>query len=246
MRRHLRRHLSWLGLCVLICAALAALPGPRLRLSSSTALLPLVGAAAQALATAFGGPAAVSAMGSSFAVSSVLRGTADLALSDVPYRLRGLLVLPVARLQIAVVGQGVPPEGLSLRDIRRILQGRVRNWREIGGKDAPIRLVLRTPGSGVRVALAGIAGGNLWAGASQALSNGQVLRLVTSSPGAIGFVEAHYAPTRLLVRVSGRLPGQPGYPLSMQGYALYRPHSARGELAARILAAVARREGMAP
>lgn len=246
MRGHVRRHALALCLAALCCGLLALLPGPPLRLASSTALLPLAEGAAADLRVAFGAAVPISAMGSAFAVSAVARGTADLALSDYPYRLRGVAERPLAELQLAAVAGEGPPRDISLRDLRRLLRGGVRNWRQLGGADLPVRLVLRTPGSGVRAALSEIAGGRLWAGQAAALSNGQVLRLVRAIPGALGFVESHYAPRALTLRVAGSRPGQPGYPLRFTGYVLYRPGERRAELAAAILRAVARRQGMAP
>lgn len=246
MRKHVRRHALALCLAALCCGLLALWPGPPLRLASSTALLPLAESSAGALRTAFGAAVPVSAMGSAFAVSAVARGTADLALSDFPYRLRGMLERPLAELQLAAVAGEGPPRDLRLRDLRRLLRGDVRNWRQLGGADLAVRLILRTPGSGVLVALYGFAGGRLRRGQVAALSNGQVLRLVRAIPGALGFVESHYAPRSLTLRVGGRRPGQPGYPLHFTGYVLYHPQDGRAALAAAILRAVAQSQGMAP
>lgn len=246
MARHLGRNgVLWL-LCLMLISVLSLLPGPPLRLVSSTSLLPLAAGAAPGLRTAFGAPVPVSAMGSAFAVSSVLRGSADLALSDVRYGPLPLYWQPISRIEIAVLaGPGVPRR-LSLAEVRRLLRGQVRNWRQLGGESLPVRLVLRTPGSGVRAALSTLAGRPFPTGQIEALSNGQVLRLVRMLPGAIGFVEAHYARGAAIIRVRGRLPRDPSYPLSLTGYAAFRPGDRPAQLGAAILAAYAKAQGIGP
>lgn len=246
MHRRVRANGIVLAACAIILTVLGLLPGPRLRLATSTSLLPLAASVRGDLAVAFGQDVPVSAMGSAFAVSAVLRGTADIALTDVAYRIAGLTQRPVARLEIAALGGPGTPRELSLAQVTGLLQGRIRNWRDVGGKDIPVRLVLRTPGSGVRAALVRLSDGRLASGQIAALSNGQVLRLVRSLPGALGFVEAHYAPQSLRLSVAGRLPGQRGYPLAFTGYAAYIEQNASARLGAAILAARARAEGMGP
>lgn len=246
MHLGVRRNCIALAACAGVFAALSLVPGPPLRIATSTSLLPLAASARGDLRTAFGQDVPVSAMGSAFAVSAVLRGTADIALTDVAYRISGLTEQPVARLEIAAVGGPGTPRALSLSEVTQLLRGEIRSWRAVGGKDIPVRLVLRTPGSGVRAALSRLTGGRLAPGQIAALSNGQVLRVVRSLPGALGFVEAHYAPGNLRVSVGGRLPGQSGYPLAFRGYAAYVLRNASARLGAAILAARARAEGMGP
>lgn len=235
-----------LAACAGVFAALSLVPGPPLRIATSTSLLPLAASAGVDLRTAFGQDIPFSAMGSAFAVSAVLRGTADIALTDVAYGAKGLTEEPVARLEIAAVGGPGTPRALSLSEVTELLRGEIRNWRELGGEDIPVRLVLRTPGSGVRAALVRIADGRLAQGQIAALSNGQVLRVVRSLRGSLGFVEAHYAPGRLRLFVGGRLPGERGYPLSFTGYAAYLFRNPSARLGAAILRARADAEGMGP
>lgn len=50
---------------------------------------------------------------------------------------------------VPVVSGGNPVESLSLDDLSRIMDGRMRNWRALGGPDAPIALHMRNPRSGL-------------------------------------------------------------------------------------------------
>ncbi|RLL66743.1 substrate-binding domain-containing protein [Streptomyces sp. Z26] len=49
-----------------------------------------------------------------------------------------------------VVNDGVGLDDISLADLRRLYRGEVRNWRELGGHDLPVRLVSRSSASGTR------------------------------------------------------------------------------------------------
>ncbi|AXK33697.1 phosphate ABC transporter substrate-binding protein [Streptomyces armeniacus] len=49
-----------------------------------------------------------------------------------------------------VVNDGVGVRDISLGDLRKLYRGEIRNWRELGGRDLPVRLVSRSSGSGTR------------------------------------------------------------------------------------------------
>ncbi|MDJ0822790.1 MAG: phosphate ABC transporter substrate-binding/OmpA family protein [Paracoccaceae bacterium] len=50
---------------------------------------------------------------------------------------------------VPVVSPRNPVDQISLSDLARILSGRLTNWRELGGPDAPVALHLRDAGSGL-------------------------------------------------------------------------------------------------
>lgn len=50
---------------------------------------------------------------------------------------------------VPVVGGGNPVGAISLLDLSRVLSGRLQNWRELGGPDAPVVLHMRDAGSGM-------------------------------------------------------------------------------------------------
>ncbi|MCT2590400.1 substrate-binding domain-containing protein [Streptomyces sp. N2-109] len=49
-----------------------------------------------------------------------------------------------------VVNEGVGVREISLKNLRKLYSGEIRNWRELGGRDVPVRLVSRSSGSGTR------------------------------------------------------------------------------------------------
>ena len=78
---------------------------------------------------------------------------------------------------------------LSKDDLIAIYTGKITNWKEVGGEDAPIVVVGREAGSGTRGAfeeLLGIA--DACAYANELDSTGAVMAKVASTPGAIGYV----------------------------------------------------------
>ncbi len=243
MDRFLRR---WRGVLVAVVLALALapfLPVPALVIAGSTSLAPLAEAAQEPLAVALGGRVEIGTLGSSEGLSAVRRGTADLALSDLPLGAPGIVRVPLGSVSISVVAAPGVPRALSVAALRALLSGQIRNWRLLGGPNLPVRLVLRAPGSGVRALLERFAGGALPSGALVVLASGQVAPAVRHLPGAIGFVEASYAPKELLVRLGGLPPEAAGYALRYPAFALYRRGDLRAQMAADLLHAELARRG---
>jgi phosphate transport system substrate-binding protein len=116
---------------------------------------------------------------------------------------KGLNEIAIAHDAIALivnVRNHVP--GFSLKQARDVFAGRIRNWRQLGGKDMPITVITREEGSGTRASFeeqimtAGEAKG---AGgkpapepfAADALvqdSNGAVREIVAEDPQALGYI----------------------------------------------------------
>ncbi len=104
-----------------------------------------------------------SGTGSGAGVESVLRGECDLGLSSRKLtgdeRRRGAVAYLVARDGVAVV---VNPENplrdLSFQQLRDIFTGKITNWNELGGMDAPIAVLGREAGSGTRAAFEAATG----------------------------------------------------------------------------------------
>ncbi len=246
MQRFLDLWRTVLAVAALLILLLELLPGPALRVAGATSLLPLAEAARPGLQVLAGGPVAVSALGSAYGLAALMRRSADLALVDVPYRMPGIAMKQVSLATLAVIAAPGLPRNLSLKSLQAILRGQVRNWAALGGPHRPIELVLRAHGSGLRARLRQLAGGRLRPGALTALASGQVSDLVLALPGGIGIVELAFAPQRLIVRLDGRLPSQRDYPLRYRAYAIWREGDLRASLAADLVAAVAKRQDLAP
>jgi phosphate transport system substrate-binding protein len=86
--------------------------------------------------------------------------------------------------------------GLSSEQIKGIYTGKIKNWSEVGGADAPITVVTREEGSGTRDAFAEIIGIEDEEDPSTAIvknatvcdSTGSVQTTVSQNPNAIGYL----------------------------------------------------------
>lgn len=79
---------------------------------------------------------------------------------------------------------------LTLEQVKNIYLGNVKNWKEIGGQDAPITVVSREDGSGTREAFSDIVMNkeNITNHAIIQNSNGAIRTTVAGDKNAIGFV----------------------------------------------------------
>jgi len=89
-----------------------------------------------------------------------------------------------------IVNKNNAVNNLTIEQIRNIYTGAVTNWRQVGGKNAPIAVVSREEGSGTRGAFEELAGfqGKLLAKANQLTSTGAILANVAQNPNAIGYI----------------------------------------------------------
>jgi ABC-type phosphate transport system substrate-binding protein len=153
-------------------------------------------------------------------------GTLAFSDGEKPDGFPALLPRPLAFfLFTLVVNDDAGVRDLTLDQIRRIYQGRVTNWSELGGGNQPVRLVSRNPGSGTRAAfqrhvLAGVREPgsnsddcrNRDPGSPPGIvrcardSTDDVLRAVAATPGALGYAELGAASDRsgvVPVRIGG-------------------------------------------
>lgn len=171
--------------------------------SGSTALQPLVDAAGKAYVAACPKSAiSVQGGGSGTGLSQVLQGAVQIGESDVtadsklkPDEASQLVDHVVARQGwVMVVNSGVTGvASLTTQQATDIWTGKVTNWKQVGGPDQPIVLVLRPSSSGTRATFKKVVLSGANEAAGQALtedSNGAVTQAVSSTPGAtsvIGF-----------------------------------------------------------
>ena len=82
-------------------------------------------------------------------------------------------------------------ENLTMEQIKEIYTGKITNWKEVGGKDAPIVVVSRDESSGTRDAFQELVGFNseeLEKTATIADGNGSVKTTVATNVNAIGYI----------------------------------------------------------
>jgi phosphate transport system substrate-binding protein len=98
-----------------------------------------------------------------------------------------------------IVNPASKVENLTIEQIKKIYTGEIKNWKEVGGEDAPIVVVSREEGSGTRGAFTEItkvmqkdaAGKEVDGTTKDALvqgSTGAVMQTVATTPDTIGYV----------------------------------------------------------
>ena len=113
-------------------------------------------------------------------------GTED-GLTATPYAIDGITI---------VVNKGNSIDNLTKDQIKGIYTGQITNWKDVGGKDAPITVVTREIGSGTRSAIADLVGlekagdssTSIVANATVANDTGSVQTTVSQNPNAIGYM----------------------------------------------------------
>lgn len=124
---------------------------------------------------------------------------------------------------------------LSLDDLRKIYQGEIKNWKDVGGLDAPIVLVSRDTSSGTFETWESLVMKNQRVSPRALLqsSNGTVVQTVSKNPNAIGYVGLGYVvPIIKAVEING-IKATPDtaktgeWPLSRALY-LYTNHQPQG------------------
>ena len=186
--------------------------------SGSTALLPLVQKAAPLYAAKCpGGTINVSGGGSSTGLANVAAGTSDIGDSDVPVsNAKTIDPTTVTDHQVAIVVFAVvvnPKTGVSdltLKQVQAIFAGTTTNWKDVGGKDLPITLIERKPGSGTRLAFdKTVMQGTAEAAnpASTQDSTQLVVQGVTGADGGVSYVGlASVTPDVAAVSIDGHKP----------------------------------------
>jgi phosphate transport system substrate-binding protein len=134
-----------------------------------------------------GGGSAVGLQMASKGVADIGACSRELDPGDPP----GLVPVVIARDGVAViVHPSNPVNGLTTEQIRKIFSGETANWKDVGGNDAPIRLVTREESSGTREAFIHLVMGKAEISRSSMVqgSNGSVKAVISSTPGAIGYM----------------------------------------------------------
>jgi phosphate transport system substrate-binding protein len=181
-------------------------PPPTVRVSGSSALLPLVNAAKEQFeATHKGVVVQVAGGGSLKGLADASSGAADIGDSDIgaPDDVKGALV----DHKIAVVGFAVMANkgrfndrvrGLSLRDMSKIFTGSVTNWKAVGGANQPIVVINRALGSGTRTVFGNIVlGGDKFVDAPTEESSQSLAAKLKETTGAISYLSLSTAEPEL-------------------------------------------------
>ncbi|PZR64032.1 MAG: phosphate-binding protein [Chloroflexi bacterium] len=171
----------------------------------STALQPLIEQAAKQYQDACSGATVnVQGGGSGTGLSQVLSGGANIGNSDIFAEEK---LKPADATQLVdhkVVKQGwvmvVNPSVTGVTNLTKdqatqIWTGKITNWKDVGGSDAPIVLVIRPESSGTRATFKKLILGGATEASGKALtedSNGAVTKAVESTPGATSIIGFAY------------------------------------------------------
>lgn len=145
----------------------------------------------------------VSGLGSSAGIEAALSGTSDIGSSSRDLKPeeegKGLVDTSIAYDGIAVVVNPSNSVGnLTMDQLRGIFSGEISNWSEVGGPDLDIDLVNRDEASGTREAFKKIVMGDTLFDSSAVVlpGTGQVRDVVSSAPGAVGYISVGFVKPR--------------------------------------------------
>lgn len=192
---------------ILASIALAAFAkGNSVTCSGSTTVLPI----AQATAEAFmdSNPEvdiSIRGGGSGVGIAALMNGTVDIACSSRPMKSKELTqakskgVNPtpyaIALDGIAVVVNSANPvKNLTIKQIKDIYTGKIKNWNEVGGSKMPIVVVSRDVASGTFEVFneKALGGAKVVSSAQLLASNNAIATTVGDTPGAIGYIGLGY------------------------------------------------------
>jgi phosphate transport system substrate-binding protein len=158
--------------------------------------------------------------GSSVGIKSAQDGTANIGTSSKNLKANeseGLTQWQIGLDGIAIVVNNENNlTGLTMDQVKGIFTGEITNWKEVGGPDAEINVVIREEGSGTRDAVQEIvlgkdSSGNKVAFVSDAIvqsSTEAVQQAVAQDPNAIGFISFASVSDTKALQIDGVTPSE--------------------------------------
>jgi phosphate transport system substrate-binding protein len=164
--------------------------------SGSSALQPQVNAAKEKYETAHSGESIeVSAGGSKKGLADVASGAVQIGDSDIvaPAEMAGLVDHKVAVVGFAAMANkgdfNAKVPALSMKDMAKVFQGEVKNWKDLGGGNQPIVVINRAPASGTRSVFGDIVlGGDKFVESQTEDNSGALVAKLKQTKGAISYL----------------------------------------------------------
>ncbi len=191
-----------------------------LDIAGGTAHIPVMKLAAQAIMERYPDiRITVAGGGSGVGVQKVGEGLVQIgntgrALKDTEIAKYGLVTFPFAIDGVAVaVNPANGVTGLTKAQVKDVFAGKVTNWKDLGGADAPISLYVREDGSGTRETFEerALDKGTSAPSANVVNSNGAMKTAIAQDKNAIGYVGiGHLDESVQGVAVDGMVPSQEG------------------------------------
>ena len=139
-------------------------------------------------------------------------GNTGRALKDSEVAKYGLETFPFAIDGVAVaVNPANKVTALTKAQVKDVFAGKITNWKELGGSDAPISLYVREDGSGTRETFEerALDKGTSVQSANVVNSNGAMKTAIAQDPNAIGYVGIGHLDSSIRgVTVDGMVPSQ--------------------------------------
>lgn len=216
------------------CARNGAASTTQLRVQGSTTIQPIAEMAKEMYEQKHPGVSVlVAGVGSSAGIEAVAAGSCEVGTSSRDLKPEevslGLVAQPIAHDAIAViVNPSNPVTGLTKAQVAAIFEGKVTNWREVGGPDLEIGLVNRDEASGTREAFSKIVLDKQPFDPTAAVlpGTGQVRFVVAQSESAIGYISVGFVDQSVkALAIEGVLPTETNitnktYPVSRLLYML--------------------------
>ena len=191
----MKKSIRLLAVALLIVGMFTGCGGNRdaVATDGSPSMNKVIGALGEAFENDTGITVTYNATGSGAGIQAVLEGRCDIGLSSRNLKdeekAKGLEGTVLAYDGIAIiVNPNNPVSDLDVETIAKIYTGEIKNWKEVGGNDAEIVLIVREAGSGTRDGFESITDTEDKCKYRQELtSTGDVITTVASNPAAIGY-----------------------------------------------------------
>lgn len=213
----MKKIVSLFAAAILMCSAMVGCSSSNESVATdgSTSMNKVITSLAEAYQADTGVTVTYNATGSGAGIQAVLEGRCDIGLSSRNLKdeekAKGLEGTTLALDGIAIiVNPANTVSDLDVEKIAKIYTGEIKNWKEVGGKDAEIVLIGREPGSGTRDGFESITDTKDKCQYRQELtSTGDVITTVGSNPDAIGYASlASVKDTVKAVTVGGVAPSE--------------------------------------